>query len=135
VWFTYWHFALFKIVITKGGITMEENAPIYISGSSHDGETFNLDSLTNELLTVPDIAVSPDRGSKDGTSTLFINLLSSGAVANLAKALGNWVSADRSRTIKIQIGTNSIEATKLTHDEQQQLIEWFKTQTAMHFES
>ena len=75
------------------------------------------------------------KGAPTSSSCTFIaQLAGASGVANLISVAGSWLARDRTRTLKFQIGTNSIEATGLTKEEQQQLIKWFQIQAGSGLE-
>jgi hypothetical protein len=82
-------------------------------------------------------SLSQDSEDKSGISflhTFIVNLINTSTIESFVKIISTWLARDRSRTLKIQVGTNQIEASGLSKDEQKRLIEWFQIQAGMHFE-
>jgi hypothetical protein len=86
-------------------------------------ELHSLEGVHSELLT----------GSKSipDAGTIITKIIEAGGVVNFLNTIFAWLTKDRSRSIKLQIGDNVIEASGLTPDEQERLIAWFQLQTGM----
>jgi hypothetical protein len=62
---------------------------------------------------------------------ILVRLFTSDAIENLSSIIFGWLSKDRSRTLRFQIGDKQMEATGLSKKEQQELIDWFKLQAGL----
>jgi len=67
------------------------------------------------------------------TESLLVKLAGSSGISSLLNVFGLILGKDRSRSLKLQVGNNSIEVTGLTKEEQKTLIEWFQTQAGLSF--
>jgi hypothetical protein len=100
--------------------------------------------LTDELNELDDIqSVKPVREGeipKDGkgvpiaVGTLLIKLAETAGVTALFNVLGSWISRDRSRTLKLQLGDASLELSGLSRPEQQELVDWFQAQAGLRLD-
>jgi len=120
----------------------KESVDLYVSvkaGADEDAE--ELDQLArelardlNELDSVE--SVEPLQADKllDGAKglpidfgTVLAKLAEVGAISALVTTLGSWLSRDKRRSLKLRVGDKSLEVTGLSGTEQQDLIQWFKT--------
>ena len=62
---------------------------------------------------------------------ILVKLFTSDAIENFSSTILGWLSKDRSRTLRFQIGDKQMEATGLSKKEQQELIDWFKLQAGL----
>ncbi len=95
------------------------------------------EDLCRQLSGVEGLSLGGDSESKSGTAllnTLMVRLFNANTVNSFVQILGTWLARDRTRTLKIQVGTNQIEASGLSGEEQRRLIEWFQLQAGMRFE-
>lgn len=67
------------------------------------------------------------------TETLLVKLAGTSGVSSLLNVFGLILGKDKSRSLKLQIGNNSLEVTGLTKEEQKTLIEWFQAQSGLSF--
>ena len=95
------------------------------------------DHLAKDLLgvlnSIDGIQNERETGGKSGSGfeEIATKIIEAGGLAAFVNAIITWLGKDRSRSLKLQIGDNVIEASNLTPNEQQELIEWFKTQTGI----
>ena len=115
---------------------------IKVSIQKTDADQQELTELTRDLKRelggVDGLSLSTDSESKSGISLLqdfMVKALSAGTITSLVQTIGTWLARDRTRTLKIQVGTNQIEASGLSRDEQKKLIEWFQIQAGMRFKN
>jgi hypothetical protein len=79
---------------------------------------------------------SASEGVKSGPpeSAFIVEMAGTASIAALVKTVASWLLRDRTRTIKFQIGDKVIEATGLTQEEQQRLIDWFQIQAGLRID-
>jgi hypothetical protein len=97
--------------------------------------------LSQELLEVEEIESiellhggelqKGTKGISSATGSLLIKLAESTGIATLINVFGSWLSRDKSRSLKLSIGENSIELTGLSETEQSELVDWFKIQAGL----
>lgn len=75
-----------------------------------------------------------EKGSGIVPGNLWVKIIETSGFGNLIGVLGSFLKQDKNRSLKLQIGENSLEVTKLSKADQKELIEWFKIQTGMKFE-
>jgi hypothetical protein len=92
-----------------------------------------LDALHS--LTAVSSELMSDSKSALVQGTIITKIIEAGGLASFLNAIFAWLAKDRSRSIKLQIGENSIEASNLTPDEQQRLVAWFQLQTSIKLAS
>lgn len=125
----------------------EQPLDLFVSiGAAPDADAEDLDALAHELLRdledldsvvtvarVSDDAV-PDgaKGSGVSVQAILIKLAELGGIKALVTVLSTWLSRDKNRSLKLQLGSNSLEVTGLSEEKQLDLIEWFKVQSALH---
>lgn len=93
-----------------------------------------VDNLVSELQKVEGVRLFADAGDKLGAADFFgflAKLADTKVIESFVKAIGSWLTRDRTCTLKLQIGANSIEAAGLTREEQRDLIRWFKVQAGL----
>jgi hypothetical protein len=114
-------------------------------GGGPDADKQDLDELarllTEELSQLDDVeSVEPVRegelpedakGVPAAVGTVLVKLAETAGVSALINVIGSWLSRDKSRTLKLQLGESALELTGLSGTEQQELVEWFKTQAGM----
>ncbi len=64
---------------------------------------------------------------------IFLKFAKFGGISALASIITTWLSRDKSRTIKLKIGDNSLELTGLSKVEQKEIIDWFQIQAGLRF--
>jgi hypothetical protein len=107
------------------------------SGASNQEIVRLAHNLISDLQEIDGVRVFGDAGDKLGTSDFYAilaKLASASAIDSFVKVIGSWLTRDRTCTLKLQIGTNSIEATGLTREEQRELIRWFRVQAGLRFD-
>jgi hypothetical protein len=93
------------------------------------------DDLVAELSKLKGIIVTRENDGKAGIAIPFLlKFLNATAVDSFGKSILGWLVRDRSRQLKFQIGDKMMEASNLTEKQQQELIQWFKTQAGMHLD-
>jgi hypothetical protein len=116
------------------------------SGTDSDSE--ELDELTRQLLDelaeLHLLLVELARGGKlpegakgepIGVGTILVKIAEAGGITGLVSVLGSWLSRDKRRALKLQIGDNKLEVTGITRGEQARLIKWFQIQTGLRLEA
>jgi hypothetical protein len=128
-------------------MTSDQNG-VYIIIGCENGDQKEIDRLgqllSKDLMTINAVAsVEPApagslpkgaMGSPVDFGNLLVKITEAGAITGLLTALVGWLSADRTRSITIVLGDKSITTNRLTKAEQQDLVEWFKTQAGMRFD-
>lgn len=71
------------------------------------------------------------KGLPPAAAKVLITLAKASGVTALINVFGPWLSRDRSRTLKLQLGDSTLELSGLSKDEQQELTEWFQTQAGI----
>jgi hypothetical protein len=94
--------------------------------------------LTEEMSQLDDVeSAEPVRegelpedakGVPVAVGTVLVKLAETAGVSALINVIGSWLSRDKSRTLKLQLGESTLELTGLSGTEQQDLVQWFKTQ-------
>lgn len=127
-----------------------EHFDLYISVDSIDDiDDEDRDAMAHELMRDLDTldyidsvgfastGKLPDgaKGFSIDVGALIVKIAEAGGVSTLINILGSWLLRDKSRTLKLQIGNNSLEVTGVSEAEQAELIQWFKTQTGMQLDS
>jgi hypothetical protein len=93
-------------------------------------ELSELDMMLVELAQSEHLPVGA-KGTFIDIGTILVKIAEFGGIAGLITVLGSWLSRDERRTIKLQIGENSLEVTGLSTAEADNLVQWFKTQTGL----
>jgi len=121
----------------------------YISiGSSSHIDKEDIERLTRELIgELSDldgvVSIQPmqseelpegAKGFPIDFGTILVKLAELGGITGVVTILSSWLSRDKSRTLKLQIGEKSLELTGLSKAEQQDLVRWFQTQSALHLD-
>jgi hypothetical protein len=101
--------------------------------------------LTEELNQLDDIeSAEPVREGKlpkdakgvpAAVGTILVKLAETAGVTALVNVIGSWLSRDKSRTLKLQLGESTLELTSISRVEQRELVEWFKVQASMTLDS
>ena len=120
---------------------------LYVAvGGGPDADEYDLEDLTQQLfdkLNHLDSIESVERvregelpkGAKGAAlGTVLIKLAETAGITTLIGVLGSWLSRDRSRTLKLQLGNSTLELTGLSGDEQQELAQWFQTQAGIRLD-
>jgi hypothetical protein len=84
------------------------------SGASKEEVVRLADNLVSKLHKVDGVQVIRDAGDKSGTPdfhTILVKLANAIAIDSFVKVIGSWLTRDQTRTLKLQIGANTIEAT------------------------
>jgi hypothetical protein len=125
----------------------EQALDLFVSiGGASDAGVEDLDTLAHELIRDLDeldsiVAVTrvsddevPDgaKGSGTDVQTILIKLAELGGIKALVSVLSTWLSRDKNRSVKLQLGSNSLEVTGLSEEKQLDLMDWFKVQSALH---
>ncbi len=63
-------------------------------------------------------------------SALLVKIAQPGSLSAISGVLAAWVAADHGRKIKLTVNNNTLEVDNLSAAQQQDLIDWFKTQAA-----
>jgi hypothetical protein len=71
------------------------------------------------------------KGVPVAVGTVLVKLAETAGVTALINVIGSWLSRDKSRTLKLQLGESALELTGLSGVEQRELVEWFKTQAGV----
>ena len=125
----------------------KKSVQLYITVDAEDADEEYRDELARGLMKeLEDVnvieAVGPvhagtlPEGAK-GTPVDFGTILSSiPAVATIVpviSALGSWLVRGKGRKVTLQIGVNKLEFSGMSKKEQQELIEWYKAQSAYNW--
>jgi len=92
--------------------------------------------LIEKIREIDGVELSKDTESKSSVENLHkfvVNVLNVKALDSIGKAIISWSLRDRSRTLSLQIGSNQLDVSGLSKDEQQELINWFQIQAGMTF--
>jgi len=118
---------------------------ISVQGEDEEERVYLAELLAYELRQLDEVvSVNPAegdplaagaKGSPVDWSTLVVGFAESTGFAAVVAALGGWLSRDKRRSIKLQVGSNSIDVSGITKEQQEDLINWFKTQTGLHLAS
>ena len=89
---------------------------------------YELDTISGVDQVVPKQLATQERakGSDVDLTQLFITVVSTGAFTSLVQSLMGWVTRDRSRTVEIQLGENSVKLSGIGKDEQREVLELFR---------
>jgi len=127
-----------------------EPIDLYISvNTTSNIDKEGLDELAQELSrdlreldsvqSVEPVRVSktPERakGPSIDIGTILIKIAEFGGLSAFVTVLATWLTRDKSRTLKLQLGENVIELTGLSKSEQAELVQWFRTQTGLRLDS
>ncbi len=119
---------------------MNESILIQVSLDANDDSEYVAGlarQLSRDLLELEDVrSVEPGpaalppgaMGLGIALSAILGSIAQVGNFTALASVLTAWVSADRSRKIKLTVNNNTIELNSVSAAQQQDLIDWFKTQ-------
>lgn len=90
-------------------------------------------TLADELDALEEIQVEVFSGQKGlaGPDLIAAEIIKTGAVTKIAEVIGGWLLKDRSRSLRLKIDSKELEASGLSRDEQQKLIEWFQEQARL----
>lgn len=116
-------------VYTHISVDSRNENPVIVASETED-LLVNLQSVknvTSELMANSKSALE--------IGTILTEIISADGLLSFANIIIAWLARDRSRRIKLQIGGNSIEASGLTREEQQKLIDWFQLQTSIKLAS
>ncbi len=104
--------------------------------------TRNLAADLNELDSLESIDRIEVKKAEEGAKglslsmgTLLIKIAEAGGISALISTLRLWLSRDRNRTLRLQLGDNSLEVSGLSDIEQKDLIKWFQTQAGLQLDS
>lgn len=89
---------------------------------------YELNEVSGVDQVVPAQIAAQERakGSDVDLTQLFVTVVSTGAFTSLVQVLTGWATRDRSRTIEIQLGGDSVKLTGISKNEQQEALELFK---------
>lgn len=123
-------------------------AELYIFvGFNGDTDKEEIDSLTRQLsyelrqvdyiqsvksVMKEDLPVGA-KGTPIDFGALLLKIAEVEGLSSVAGVVTSWLSRDKSRTLKLQIGDKSLEVTGLSKVEQQDLIQWFKSQSSYNW--
>ena len=88
-----------------------------------------LETVTGVVQAQPMTKPRPDRakGEEIAWANLLVTVASSGAFASVVHILMNWLTRDRSRSIEMKIGENSVKLTSISEQEQRAAFALFET--------
>lgn len=84
----------------------------------------------NEVFSVEEVTSSSLPHGAKGLDVLFgslwVQLVEIGGIATVINVFNAWTSRNKDRSVEIQIGDNILKLNGISHEEQQELIEFFK---------
>lgn len=100
-----------------------------VDNASHDAAA--LEDLRQHLEVDTGLAGTVDtRGTERARGTewwaLVLGLANAAVPAAFVAAVATWLAKDRRRTLKIQVGDASLEASNLTAQEHARFVKWFE---------
>jgi hypothetical protein len=128
----------FSIRISRRHFKLLDNVIIYIEIFPNPQNEIALcagqtENLLSDLQSIKGVNSEMLPGTKSGlgAGTMISSIVEAGGLVSFIKIILGYLTKDRSRTLKLQIGDNVIEASGLTSKEQRDLIDWFQLQTGM----